>query len=268
LGVARGAIDVSDGLKVERRGPVMVVTIDRQDRMNALSQEVYDDLLATWTSLKADRSVRAIVITGAGDRAFCTGMDLKAFAERGGPRPVKADVHEELRVTPLHCDVWLPTIVAVNGVCTGAGLHFIADADVVVASSTASFLDTHVSVGQVTAIEPITLLPRIGLGNALRLTVLGRHGAIGAEEALRISLIDEIVDRARLLDRAVELAEHAAAGSPAAIEASKRAIRGALERPMSEAMQYGWELLLAHRAHPDSNEGPHAFAEKRAPKWQ
>ena len=70
-----------------------------------------------------------------------------------------------MTVTPLNCDIWLPTIVAVNGVCTGAGLHFIADADLVVASSTASFLDTHVSVGQVAAIEPITLLPRIGLGN-------------------------------------------------------------------------------------------------------
>jgi enoyl-CoA hydratase/carnithine racemase len=259
---------VIGGLEVERRGDVLVVTIDRQDRMNALSQEVHDDLLATWTGLKTDTSVRAIVITGAGDRAFCTGMDLKAFAERGGPRPVKDDVHEELRVTPLHCDVWLPTIVAVNGVCTGAGLHFVADADVVVASTTASFLDTHVSVGQVTAIEPITLLSRIGLGNALRLAVLGRHCRIRADEALRISLVDEVVEPARLLDRAVELAEQAATGSPAAIEASKRAIRGALELPMAEAMQRGWERLLAHRQHPDSNEGPQAFAEKREPKWQ
>jgi enoyl-CoA hydratase/carnithine racemase len=259
---------VSDELRVERRGRVLVVTIDRQERMNALSQEVHDDFLATWTALKTDATVRAIVITGAGERAFCTGMDLKAFAERGGPRPVKDDVHEELRLTPLHCDVWLPTIIAVNGVCTGAGLHFVADADVVVASSTATFLDTHVSVGQVTALEPITLLPRIGLGNALRLTVLGRHGRLRADEALRISLVDEVVDPAELLDRAVELAEQAATGSPAAIEASKRAVRGALERPMAEAMQYGWELLLAHRQHPDSHEGPMAFAEKREPKWQ
>jgi enoyl-CoA hydratase/carnithine racemase len=259
---------MADGLKVERHGPVLVVTIDRQERMNALSQEVHDDLLATWTSLRTDRSVRSIVLTGAGDRAFCTGMDLKAFAERGGPRPVKADVHEQLRVTPLHCDVWLPTIVAVNGVCTGAGLHFVADADVVVASATASFLDTHVSVGQVTAIEPITLLPRIGLGNALRLAVLGRHGRIDADEARRIFLVDEVVEPARLLDRALALAEQAAAGSPAAVEASKRAIRGALERPMAEAMQHGWELLLAHRQHPDSDEGPKAFAEKRDPTWQ
>jgi enoyl-CoA hydratase/carnithine racemase len=259
---------VSDELRVERRGRVLVVTIDRQARLNALSQQVYDDLLATWTGVKHDPQVRAIVITGAGSRAFCTGMDLQAFAERGGPRPVMADVHEEMQTTPLHCDVWLPTVVAVNGVCTGSGFHFVADADIVLASATATFLDTHVSVGQVTAIEPITLLPRIGLGNALRLSVLGKHGRIDAAEALRISLVDEVVEPERLLDRAVELADLAASGSPAAIEASKRAIRGALERPLAEAMQHGWELLLAHREHPDSHEGPMAFVEKRDPQWR
>jgi enoyl-CoA hydratase/carnithine racemase len=259
---------MADGLIVEQRGAVLVVTIDRQDRMNALSAEVHEGCAAAWASAAADPTIRAIVVTGAGDRAFCVGMDLKAFAERGGPRPVKDDVHEELRLTPLHCDVWLPTIVAVNGVCTGAGLHFLADADVVVASTAASFLDNHVSVGQVAAVEPITLLPRIGLGNTLRLTVLGRHGRINADEALRISLVDEVVAPDRLLDRAIELAEQAATGSPTAIEASKRAIRGALERPMAEALQHGWELLLAHRNHPDSDEGPTAFAEKREPRWQ
>jgi E-phenylitaconyl-CoA hydratase len=259
---------VSDDLQVERRGAVLVVTINRPERMNALSQEAHDGFLATWTGLKDDPTVRAIVISGTGERAFCTGMDLKAFAERGGPRPVKADVHEELRLTPLQCDVWLPTIVAINGVCTGSGLHFVADADVVVCSENGSFLDTHVSVGQVAAVEPITLLPRIGLGNTLKMTVLGRHGRIGPEEALRISLVDEVVEAENLLDRAIELAELAATGSPAAIEGSKRAVRGALDRSLTEAMQYGWELLLAHREHPDSHEGPIAFAEKREPKWQ
>ncbi len=255
-------------LKVERLGRVLVVTIDRQARMNALSQEVKAGLAETWATLTGDRDIRAIVITGAGDRAFCTGMDLKAHAERGGPPPAKADVHEEMRITPLNCDVWLPTIVAVNGVCTGAGLHFVADADIVVASSRASFIDTHVSVGQVTALEPISLLPRIGLGNALRFAVLGRHGRIGADEALRISLVDEVVEPDRLLERAVELAELAASGSPVAIEASKRAIRDSLDRPMAQAMQHGWELLLAHRSHPDSTEGPRSFAEKREAQWR
>ncbi len=257
-----------EGLGVEQHGPVLVVTIDRQERMNALNQEIYDALAEAWTRAASDPSVRSIVVTGAGERAFCTGMDLKAFAERGGPRPVKADVHEELRVTPLHCDVWLPTITAVNGVCTGAGLHFVSDADVVIASSNASFLDTHVSVGQVAAVEPISLLTRIGLGSTLRLTVLGRHGRISADEALRIGMVDEVVDPDVLLERAIERAEQAASGSPAAIEASKRAIRGALELPLREALQAGWELLLAHRDHADSIEGPIAFAERREPNWQ
>jgi enoyl-CoA hydratase/carnithine racemase len=259
---------LGDDLSVERDGHVLVVTINRPDRMNALNQEVNDGLLETWTSLRGSRSVRAIVITASGDRAFCSGMDLQAFHERGGPPPAKTDIHEQMRLTPLNCDVWLPTIVAVNGVCTGAGLHFIADADVVVASSSATFLDTHVSVGQVAAIEPITLLPRIGLGNALRLTVLGRGGRIGAEEALRIGLVDEVREPGQLLDRAMALARVAASGSPAAIEASKRAIRGALELPMGDAMQRGWELLLAHRSHPDSDEGPKAFSEKREAQWR
>ena len=106
------------------------------------------------------------------------------------------------------------------------------------ASSTATFLDTHVDVGQVAAIEPITLLPRIGLGNALRMAVLGQDGRMDAAEALRISLVDEVVEPDALLARAVTLAEQASSGSPAAIEASKRAIRGALERPISEAMHH------------------------------
>lgn len=259
---------LTEELRVERRGRVLVVTIDRQHRMNALNQAVHDALFETWTSLKTDLEVRAIVITGAGARAFCTGMDLKDHAARGGPRSAKVDVHEELRQTPLNCDVWLPTIVAVNGVCVGSGYHFVADADVVLASTTSSFLDTHVSVGQVAALEPISLMPRIGMGNALRMTVLGRKGRMDASEALRVGLVDEVVAPEHLLPRALELAEAAASGSPAALEASKRAIRGALERPLSEAMQFGWELLLAHRDHPDSIEGPRAFAEKREAKWQ
>jgi enoyl-CoA hydratase/carnithine racemase len=259
---------MTEELKVERRGRVLVVTINRPERMNALNQGVYDALEATWRSLHDDQEIRAIVITGSGERAFSVGMDLKDFAARGGPRPVKENVHDELKVSPLSCDVWLPTIVAVNGVCTGAGYHLVAEADIIIASTNASFMDTHVSVGQCTALEPISLMPRIGLGNALRMSVLGRHGRMDAAEALRISLVDEVVEPDQLLDRAVELAELCATGSPAAIEASKRAVWAATERPLGEAMQHGWEILLAHRAHPDSQEGPMAFAEKREPKWQ
>jgi enoyl-CoA hydratase/carnithine racemase len=254
-------------LRLERDGSVLIVTIDRQDHMNSLGIQLHEDLHAAWEGLKGDPSVRAIVITGAGERAFCTGMDLKELASSGKFRESSENVHEALTLTPLKVGVWLPTIVAVNGVCAAAGFHFVTDADVVVASTKAWFVDTHTSVGQVTAIEPIELLYRIGLGNALRLAVLGRKGRVDVEEALRISLIDEVVAPSDLLPRAIEIARAAAECSPAAVEASKRAIRGALERPMSEALQYGWDLLRAHRTHPDALEGPQAFAEKRAPVW-
>jgi enoyl-CoA hydratase/carnithine racemase len=254
-------------LRLERDGAVLVATIDRADKMNALGVQLHAELEEAWARAKEDRSIRAILLTAVGERAFCTGMDLRELVARGEHRQTSTNIHEALKITPLNCDVWLPTVVAINGVCAAAGLHFVADADVVIASTNAWFVDTHVSVGQVCAIEPITLVPRIGLGNALRLALLGRAGRVDVDEALRISLVDEVVAPERLRERAMELAQAMAAGSPAAAEASKRAIRGALERPMAEAMQYGWELLLAHRSHPDGSEGPLAFSEKRPPQW-
>jgi enoyl-CoA hydratase/carnithine racemase len=259
---------MAEHLKVERRGHVLIATLNREERMNALSQELHDGLPALWDSLKGDRSVRSIVITGAGTRAFCVGMDLQDFEARGGHRPAKLNVFEDLHTTPMRRGLWLPTIVAVNGVCNGSGLHFVTDADVVIASPNASFIDTHVNVGQVAATEPIALVPKIGFGNALRFALLGRAGRISAEEALRISMVHEIVEPERLLDRAIELAEAAAAASPSAVEATKRGIYSTLDRPISEAMQYGWDLLLGFRDHPDNLEGPKAFVEKRDPQWQ
>ena len=260
---------MAEGLRVDRHGNVVVVTLDRQDRMNALSQEIHDGLLETWTSLRGDRSTRAIVITAAGERAFCTGMDLKAFAERGGPRPVKDDVHEELQVTPMHCDVWLPTIVAVNGVCTGAGLHFVADADVVLAASDAQFLDPHVSVGQVSAYEVIGLARKIPFEAVMRMALLGRHERIDAARAHALGMVSQVVDPPEALrGEAQTLAETIAQNSPAAMAATKRALWGALEAGLTDACKAGTTELTAMWGHPDQEEGPRAFAEKRAPRWE
>jgi len=259
---------LSRDLRLERHGAVLVATIDRPAHMNALGVGLKEELAAAWSELKMDRSVRAIVITAAGDRAFCSGRDLKETVASGEFGQEAALFSEALRLTPLSCGIWTPTIVAVNGVCAAAGLHFVADADVVIASESAWFVDTHVSVGQVTALEPISLAHRIGLGNTLRLAVLGRKGRLDATEALRISLVDEVVGAERLQERAMELAQAAATGSPAAIEASKRAIRGSVELPLAEAMQRGWEILLAHRDHPDALEGPRAFVERRVADWR
>ena len=156
----------------------------------------------------------------------------------------------------MHCDVWLPTIVAVNGVCTGrrpALRRRRRRRDRVVVG----VVPRHPRERRPGRRDRADHAPaRIGLGNALRFTVLGRHGRIGADEALRIGLVDEVVDPHSLLERAMERAEQAASGSPAAIEASKRAIIGALDRPMREALAHGWELLMAHRDAPRQHRGP------------
>lgn len=254
-------------LKVEHFGPVAVATLCRPDRLNSIGEQLREELPAAWEELDRDRSVRALVITGEGNRAFCTGMDLREVAAAGALRRLEADVEKAFQLTPLSCGSWLPTVIAINGVCAGAGLHFIADGDIVIAVDHATFVDTHVTVGQVTALEPISLLHRIGMGNVLRLALLGRDGRIGAQEALRMSLVDEVVTEDRLLERALEVGHAIARGSPAAVEASKRAIRESLNLNYRDALQHGWELLVAHRSTPDAMEGPMAFVEKRDPQW-
>jgi enoyl-CoA hydratase/carnithine racemase len=162
----------------------------------------------------------------------------------------------------------VPTIVAINGVCAGAGLHFVADGDIVIASNKASFVDTHVNVGQVTALEPIGLMRKASLGAVLRMVLLGKAERLNAEQALETGLVSEVVEPEALLDRALALADIVAQGSPAAIAGSLKAVWDAYELPLSEAYANGFDILIRHRAHPDAVEGPAAFLEKRAPNWR
>ncbi len=254
-------------VELEVRERIAIVTLNRPESLNAMDDAAHRHLQAAWAEVKRRPELRAVVVTGTG-RGFCVGMDLKQVEARGGFRPQTSNnVHEVTKMTALNHGIWLPTIVAVNGVCAGGGLHFVADADYVVAADTASFVDPHVSVGQVSALEPISLLHRIGVGNALALAALGRAGRIGAADALRIGLVNEVVPLDHLLDRTLEVADRAAQASPTAVERTKRAIWAAVELPMADALQAGWDSIVAHRAHPDALEGPRAFAEKREPAW-
>lgn len=257
-------------LLVERRGHVVVLTLNRPHRMNALGENLHQRLRQTWRELSEDGSCRAVVVTAAGSKAFCTGMDLAENARRGGVRPQSAaatDVRDVGKVSALRNGCLLPTVVAVNGVCAGAGLHFVADADVVIAADTATFTDTHVSVGQVAALEPIMLAHRIGVGNALRLAVMGRALRLTARQALDISLVHEVVPAGELVGRAVEIAEAIAKNSPAAVRASKAAIWRSVGQHLHDGLQSGWELVRGHWSHPDAAEGPRAFVAKRQAEW-
>ncbi len=257
-------------LIVEKRGPVDVITLNNPDTLNALNADMFQGLREAWADFQVDKNVRSVVLTGNG-RGFCSGADVRALeasaqasqgtGNRGGgddPWPL---------FTARHVGFFKPVITAVNGVCAGAGLHFVADADIVIASEKASFVDTHVNVGQVTALEPIGLSRKIPLERLLRMVVLGKHERLSAEAAERIHLISEVVPGDELMTRAMELAGLAAQASPQALQKSLKAIWGSLNHGLDAGYRYGWKLLVEHRTHPDAVEGPRAFAEKRAPDW-
>jgi enoyl-CoA hydratase/carnithine racemase len=213
------------GLRMERRDGVGWLVFDRPAALNAMDAPMLDALPAAWRELDADPGVRAIVVTGRG-RAFQTGLDVTALAKapetlREMSRRTK---NADLRLTGWHLGVRKPVIAAVNGICAGGGLHFVVDADLVIASTAATFLDPHVSLGQVSAWEAIGLSHRMPAGVAARLVLTGRHERLDAARAHQLGLVGEVVEPAELEPRAQQLGEWLAAADPAYLGAVKRAI--------------------------------------------
>ena len=264
------SIDLSGelpGLLYEKRDHIAYITINRPERANTLHSSMVEPFKAIWAEIRDDPWIRCTVITAAGERHFSTGADVGAVASRGGVAAGRGPLSEEVHWSPRQNRVWKPTVTAVNGMVAGAGFHFVVDADIIVAAEHAVFLDTHVNVGMVGAIENIGLAKRLPLGTALRMTLCGKSFRLPAERAYQLGLVDEVVPADQLMATADDIAHQIAANSPAAVQLSMQAIWGSLEMPYTQAMEYGWALLRMHWDHPDCKEGPRAFAEKRAPQW-
>lgn len=183
---------------------------------------------------------------------------MSALIESG--QPVRASARSN--------DVWKPVIAAVNGVCAGSALHHVGEADIAVASSSATFVDNHVSVGQAAGLEPIALMNSMPFTAVLRMALVGSGEKLSAYDAFRLGLVTEVVDPPERLDEAVQaLAEVIARDSPAAMRHTKQAAWAALESARSDAMATGWRHVVAMWGHPDNQEGPRAFAERRTPRW-
>jgi enoyl-CoA hydratase/carnithine racemase len=258
-----------DCLKVERHGPVGWLINNRPEQLNAMSAHMRDEFAVAWKELDADPAVRVIVHTGEG-RAFQTGVDVTELASDGvGMERYRESVEKwDLHFTAWHQQVWKPVITAVNGICAGGGFHWVADADIVIAASDAQFFDPHVSVGQVVAIEAIGLARKIPFEAVMRMALVGRHERMSAERALELGMISQIVDPPeQLRDEAQALAEKIAKNSPAAMRATKKALWGALEHGLTDACRAGAKELTSMWGHPDQEEGPRAFAEKREARW-
>lgn len=217
-------------LDVHRDGPVGWLVFDRPDRGNAIDARMFEELERAWAELDADPEVRVIVNTGNGS-AFQTGLDVGQLArDKDALRTSSRQTRDfELRMTAWHCDVWKPVIAAVNGTCAGGGLHFVADADVVIAAESATFLDPHVSVGQVSAFETIGLLKKSPMEAVLRMALMGRHERVDAPRAYELGIVSEVVADDALRARARELAETVARHDPKRLTATKMALWRALE---------------------------------------
>lgn len=257
------------GLRFEVRDAVAWITLDRPARGNALTAAMQPVVRAIWAAVRDDPAIRVAVVTGAGERHFCTGFDVGS-EEEGAEETVFADrpLAEAVHWSPLQSRVWKPVLCAVNGLCAGGGLHFVVDADVVLASENAAFLDAHVNVGMVGALENIGLARRLPLGTALRMTLVGRDYRLPARRAFELGMVDELVATpADLAPAAAAIADSMKRNSPQAMALSKQAVWGALERGYGDALEHGWGLVRRHWRHPDFREGQRAFAERRAPRW-
>jgi enoyl-CoA hydratase/carnithine racemase len=259
-----------EGVRYERRDDgIAVITLCRPERGNSLTPAMQPILRAIWSQVRDDPRLRVAIVTAAGERHFCTGFDV-AEAEGDEAEQVFVDrpLAEAVHWSPHQNQVWKPVICAVNGLCVGGGLHFVVDADIVLASENAAFMDTHVNVGMVGALENVGLAKRLPLGSALRMTLMGRHYRMPAKRAYQLGLVDELVDSpAALLPAALEMAGQMLENSPQAMSLSKQAVWGGLEHGYGEALERAWQLLRSHWSHPDFLEGPRAFAEKRPARW-
>jgi len=216
---------------------VATITLNRPSALNAFDRQMCEEMRTAWKAVKDDPDVHAVVLRAAGDAAFCAGLDVKK--PYGQPDDVWNHEDPGELLSPKWQKVWKPVVCAVHGMCTAGGLYFVNEADVVICSADATFFDSHVTYGMVSALEPIGLMRHVGLGETLRIALLGNDERVSAQTALRIGLVTEVVDRADLWSRAHELAALIAGKPTAATQGTVRAIWESLDRPYRAAMEQG-----------------------------
>lgn len=248
----------------EVRGRSALITINRPEKRNALDAQVRSAFLDAIAAAHANDAVRAIVVTGAGDKAFVAGADIGEFEGRTTVeqwRVMKgATIFDAVERCPK------PVIAAVNGYCLGGGMELALACDFRIASSSARFGQPEVNLGIIPGGGGTQRLPRIvGLGAALKLVLTG--DMVDAAEALRLGLVEEVVEPAALLDRALALAESIATKSPVAVAAAKEATRAALSLPLDDGLKLETALFQVCFASADRTEGVRAFLEKRSAQF-
>jgi enoyl-CoA hydratase/carnithine racemase len=222
-------------LDVDAASHVATITLNRPDSLNAFNRTMCEEMAEAWRVVKFDDSVHAVVLRSAGARAFSAGLDVKA--SYGQPDNVWNHEDPGEALSPKWQKMWKPVVCAVQGMCTAGAFYFVNESDVVICSDDATFFDSHVSAGLVCALEPIGLMRRVGLGETLRIALMGNDERVGADTALRIGLVSEVVSPDRLWARAHEIATAIAAKPPSATQGTVKAIWESLDKPYRAALE-------------------------------
>ena len=250
-------------VRYEKRNRIAHVTIDRPEVMNALHPPANEELTRVWDDFAADAETWVAILTGAGDRAFSAGNDLKWTALHGVPKLSKGGFGGLV----FRDDLCKPIIAAVNGVALGGGLEIALACDIIVASETARLGLPEPRVGLMAAAGGVHRLPRhVPLKVAMGMMLTGRH--VTAAEALRIGLVNEVVPPGEVMAAAERWASAIAECSPLSVQATKQAALEGLGRPLGEAMRGHYPAAERLWKSEDVVEGPRAFAEKRKPVWK
>jgi enoyl-CoA hydratase/carnithine racemase len=229
-------------LLYEEQDGIATVTFNRPDKLNSFSPTQIAEIEDVWKKLRFNDDVRCVIVTGAGDRAFSTGIDL-TFTY---PQPTSRTMIDDpmLRIGPKTNDLWKPVIAAVNGMACGGAFYLLGEVEFIVASENATFFDPHVTHGMPCVFEPMYMLQRMPLGEIMRLSLLGRHERMTAARAHQIGLVQEVVPAADLLESARWAARVIAdSPDPLAVEVTVKAIWTAQYMGIHQALQSGAGLV-------------------------
>ena len=267
-------------LRYEEEEGVARVTLNRPEVHNAFNMQMQRELRDLWRGLRRNDDVRVVILTGAGDKAFCTGIDRvetmssDASGEKKGEKMVGSGSTPFIfddpgaNVGPKTNDLWKPVIAAVNGIACGGAFYMLGEVDFIIAADTATFFDPHVTYGMTAAFEPMHMLQKMPFHEIMRLSLLGNYERLSAKRAHEVGLVSEVVPADKLREAAEWAAKIIASQPPLAIQGTLRAIWAARDLPRAQALSMAYAFVGLGTNKESIQEGQKAFASKERPKWR
>ena len=269
----------------EEHEGVAWVTLNRPDVHNAFNAVMQRELRTLWRALRRHDDVRVVVLTGSGDKAFCTGIDRNEALGGTEPDAAAGEVGEPVHVGagttpfmfddpgedlgPKSCDLWKPVIGAVNGMACGGAFYLLGEVDFLIATAAATFFDPHVTYGMAAAFEPLQMSGRMPFGELARLTLLGASERLSAARAHEIGLVSELAtDVADLRERARWAAEAIASAPPLAVQGSLRALWAGRDLSRGQALALGYAFVGLGNSEEALAEGQRAFTSGSRRDWR